>query len=92
NPGEQSSAGGKMLEVIPGQRFVFTDAFGAGWIPQKPFMIGTIEILPEGGRTRYTGSARHWSAEDMMAHQDMGFDQGWGSVADQLKALAEDQH
>jgi uncharacterized protein YndB with AHSA1/START domain len=34
-PGQESSAGGMMLEVIPGRKFVFTDAFGDGWIPQK---------------------------------------------------------
>ncbi len=88
-PGQESSAGGKMLEVILGQRFVFTDAFGAGWSPQKPFMVGIIEILPEGGGTRYTASARHWSEEDMKSHATMGFDDGWGVVADQLKALCE---
>ncbi len=88
-PGQESSAGGKMLEVIPGRKFVFTDAFGAGWVPQKPFMVGVFEILPEGDGTRYTASARHWSEEDRDDHAAMGFDGGWGAVADQLKALCE---
>jgi uncharacterized protein YndB with AHSA1/START domain len=88
-PGQESSAGGKMLEVIPGRKFVFTDAFGDGWIPQKPFMIGTLEILPEGDGTHYRAVARHWSQADMEKHAVMGFDDGWGVVADQLKALCE---
>lgn len=88
-PGQESSAGGKMLEVIPGQRFVFTDAFGAGWVPQTPFMVGIIEILLEENGTRYTASARHWSEADRNKHAEMGFDGGWGAVADQLKALCE---
>ena len=88
-PGEESSAGGKMLEVIPGRKFVFTDAFGAGWIPQKPFMVGIIEIAPDRDGTHYTASARHWSEEDMTSHAVMGFNDGWGVVADQLKELCE---
>jgi uncharacterized protein YndB with AHSA1/START domain len=89
NPGEESRAGGKMLEVIPGERFVFTDAFGAGWMPQKPFMIGIFEITPDGDGTRYRAAARHWSEADMNKHAAMGFADGWGVVADQLQALCE---
>jgi uncharacterized protein YndB with AHSA1/START domain len=89
NPGEESRAGGKMLEVIPGERFVFTDAFGADWMPQKPFMIGIFEITPDGDGTRYCAAARHWSEADMNKHAAMGFADGWGVVADQLQALCE---
>jgi uncharacterized protein YndB with AHSA1/START domain len=88
-PGQESSAGGKMLEVIPGQRFVFTDAFSSGWIPQKPFMVGSIEILPEGEGTRYTAWAKHWDEAAMKQHKDMGFADGWNEVANQLAALCE---
>jgi uncharacterized protein YndB with AHSA1/START domain len=88
-PGQESRAGGKMLEVIPGQKFVFTDAFSAGWIPQKPFMVGTLEITPDGNGTHYQAAARHWSEEDMNQHAAMGFDGGWSVVAEQLKALCE---
>jgi uncharacterized protein YndB with AHSA1/START domain len=87
--GEEMPHEGVFLEVIPGRRFVFTDAFKAGWHPQGPFMVGTIEFTPEGGKTRYTGTARHWAAEACEQHKAMGFQQGWSAVADQLAALAE---
>ena len=58
-------------------------------VASGPFMIGIFAIAPEGSGTRYTASARHWTAESMAHHQEMGFAEGWGAVADQLKALCE---
>ena len=80
---------GIVLEVIPGRRIVVTNAFRAGWIPQPPFMVGIFEFADEGGKTRYTASARHWDEATMKQHEAMGFTTGWTTVADQLAALAE---
>lgn len=80
---------GVVLEVVPGKRFVFTDAFKAGWVPQEAFMVGCFEIEPEASGTRYTASARHWSEDSLQKHKEMGFHEGWSAVADQLAALAE---
>lgn len=84
---------GLFLEVVPGQRFVTTDAVVRGadgrLAPAGPFMIGGWEIEPEGTGTRYTGWARHWTDEARQSHEDMGFTPGWGAVAEQLKALCE---
>jgi uncharacterized protein YndB with AHSA1/START domain len=85
---------GVFLEVTPpspsaSARFVFTDAFAAGWKPQGPFMVGTMEFAEEGGQTRFTGTARHWAQEAYDQHKAMGFEQGWATVAAQLAALAE---
>ena len=85
----EESVGGVLLDYIPERRFAFTDAFSAGWVPQKPFMVGMFEIEPDGDGTRYRASARHWTAEAMEEHRKMGFEQGWSAVADQLAALAE---
>lgn len=85
----EESVGGVLLEFEPERRFVFTDAFSAGWEPHKPFMVGIFEIEPDGDGTRYRASARHWTAEAMEEHRKMGFEQGWGAVADQLADLAE---
>jgi uncharacterized protein YndB with AHSA1/START domain len=82
---------GVFLEVTPHERIVFTDAFAAGWIPQKPFMTGFFEFADEGGKTRYTAGARHWDADARRRHEEMGFIAGWGTVADQLAALAEEE-
>ena len=79
------------LEVIPNEKLVFTDGYTAGWKPApQPFMtaIVTFEDLG-GGRTRYTATARHRNPASAKAHKDMGFYDGWGTVATQLEAYAQ---
>ena len=87
--GEVNEHPGFILAWDEGRRFAFTDAIAEDLQPTGPFMIGIFAIAAEGSRTRYTGSARHWTTESMAHHQEMGFEQGWGTVADQLKALCE---
>jgi len=87
--GEESGGEGVFLEVIPNRRFVFTNAFLAGWIPATPFMVGIFELTPEGSGTRYRAAARHWDEAAMQQHKEMGFTEGWTTVANQLAALAE---
>ena len=80
---------GVYLEVVPNERIVATDAFTTAWEPsEKPFMtlILTFEDAGEG-KTKYTALVRHWSVEDRVAHEKMGFHEGWGRCADQLVAL-----
>ncbi len=80
---------GIYLEVVPNQRLVFTDAYSAGWVPaDKPFFTGILTFDDEGGKTRYTARARHWTVEDCDQHEKMGFHEGWGIATDQLAALA----
>jgi uncharacterized protein YndB with AHSA1/START domain len=82
---------GVYLEVVPGEKLVFTDTYTEGWKPSaEPFMtaIVTFEDLG-GGRTRYTAVARHRNAETARQHRDMGFHDGWGTVATQLEAYAQ---
>lgn len=91
--GEVMPNEGIFLAWDEGRRFVTTDACTADFEPSGPFMIGIWEIEPasEGGveGTRYTASARHWTEEAMQQHEAMGFTEGWGACADQLKALCE---
>lgn len=92
--GENLPQEGIYLAYEPGRRFVSTDAVGidaatGDFVPAGPFMIGIWEIAPEGEGTRYTARARHWTEEAMQQHADMGFVEGWGICADQLKALCE---
>lgn len=88
--GQQVPNPGVYLDVDPGRRLVFTDAFDSAWVPSaKAFMVGEIVLEDaEGGGTRYRAMARHWSAEDRASHEQMGFHEGWGKAADQLDALA----
>ena len=87
--GETNQHPGFMLAWDEGKRFAFTDAIEGDLQPAGPFMIGIFAIAPEGTSTRYTASARHWTAESMAHHKEMGFAEGWGAVADQLKSLCE---
>ena len=87
--GEEMPQEGIFLEWSEGTRFVTTDAVDADFQPTGPFMVGIWEIEPEGTGTRYTARARHWTEEAMKQHEEMGFEEGWGACADQLKGLAE---
>lgn len=87
--GEEMPNRGVYLEVVPNERLVFTDAFTRAWEPsEKPFMLGILTFADEAGKTRYTATVRHWSAEDCRKHEEMGFHQGWGIATDQLEAVA----
>lgn len=80
---------GVYLEVVRNERIVFTDAYTSAWVPSaKAFFTGVLTFEDEGGKTRYTARARHWSAEDAKAHEALGFHVGWGIATDQLAALA----
>ena len=81
---------GIYLEVVENEKIVVTDAYTSAWVPsQKPFMTAIIAFEDlGGGKTRYTAVARHWTAEDRKAHDEMGFHTGWGQCAEQMAALA----
>lgn len=87
--GEAMPMEGTYLEVVPGERVVSTDALTAGWHPQGPFMVRVDSFEDAGaGRTRYTATARHWTAEAKAQHQEMGFEPGWNAATDQLAEVA----
>ena len=81
---------GVYLDVVPNERLVFTDAFTKAWVPsEKPFFTCVITFEDEGGKTRYTARALHWSAADRETHEKMGFHEGWGQCTEQLEELAK---
>ncbi len=88
--GEVHPHPGMVLAWDEGRRFAFTDAITGDLEPAGPFMIGIWSIVAEGEGTRYTAVARHWTQEASDQHKAMGFEDGWGACADQLKALCED--
>ena len=80
---------GVYLDVVPGRRLVFTDAYSDAWTPSpKPFMTVILTFAAEGGGTHYAIRVRHWTAADRATHEDMGFHQGWGRCADQMAEVA----
>lgn len=82
---------GVFLEAVPNERLVFTDAYSVGWKPAaEPFMTAIVTFDDLGqGRTRYTAVARHRNKETAQSHRDMGFFDGWGTVASQLETYAQ---
>jgi uncharacterized protein YndB with AHSA1/START domain len=88
--GNEYDMRGVFLEIDPPRRIVTTDAYAPGWQPTgKPFMTALASFVPEGGGTRFTATARHWTEEDKAAHEAMGFHQGWGQSADRFVAAAQ---
>jgi uncharacterized protein YndB with AHSA1/START domain len=86
--GEDMPHRGVYLEVVPGKRLVWTDAYSRAWEPSgKPFFTAILTFEDEGGRTRYRARALHWTVEDREAHEKMGFHEGWGQCADQLEEV-----
>ncbi|MFB9224777.1 SRPBCC family protein [Paracoccus cavernae] len=82
---------GVYLEIVPQEKLVFTDAFSEGWKPApEPFMTAILLLAdaPEGG-TLYTAIARHRNPDSRKTHENMGFYEGWGTVASQLEAYAQ---
>jgi uncharacterized protein YndB with AHSA1/START domain len=69
---------------------VWTDALEAGFRPSRqPAHLGfrftaAITLAPQGTGTKYTAIAMHSDAESRNKHDAMGFQDGWGTVLDQL--------
>ena len=86
--GSEYPTAGVFLEVVEPERIVFTDAYTVGWVPTaQPFMTAITTLEDEGGHTRYTARARHWTVADRERHEQMGFYQGWGSSLERLVSL-----
>lgn len=81
---------GCFLAVEHERLLVFTTQLAEGWRPIEPWLALTAEITltPEPGGTRYTSRVMHKTAEDAAKHAEMGFEEGWGTVIDQLGVFA----
>ncbi|WP_286928096.1 MULTISPECIES: SRPBCC domain-containing protein [Aeromicrobium] len=80
------------LAVDAGERLVFTNTVDSTWRPAAPAPVHmtatvTFDDHPEG--TAYLVVVRHGDPAARDLHADLGFHEGWGSVTDQLTALAE---
>ncbi len=94
--GEEVATEGAFLELVDGEKIVFSSAFREGWEPAPaafaegglPFVaIITFEDLGDG-TLRYTARARHWSAAAAERHAQLGFGPGWNTALDQLIAVS----
>ncbi len=82
---------GVYLDVVPDEKLVFTDTYTEGWKPApEPFMTAILLLSDaSGGGTSYTAIARHRNPDSRKLHEDMGFFDGWGTVATQLEDYAK---
>ena len=81
---------GCFLAVDNLERIVFTDALVGGWRPaEQPFMTAIITLRDHPTGTEYVAHVMHKSRADRDRHEEMGFHDGWGTVAEQLAALVE---
>ncbi len=86
---------GCVLEVVPGQRLVWTSMLGPGFRPSPAGAISAdnlaltaiISIEPHNGGTKYTAIALHSDATTRDRHEALGFHAGWSAAFDQLVAL-----
>ncbi|HEX6666383.1 MAG TPA: SRPBCC family protein [Solirubrobacterales bacterium] len=81
---------GCFLAVDELERIVFTDALVAGWRPaESSFMTAVIAMRDHPDGTEYTATAMHRNIDDRDRHEQLGFQEGWGTVTRQLAELVE---
>ena len=82
---------GCFLDIIEGERIVFTNALTGGWRPaEQPFMTAIITFADHDNGTFYSARAMHKNNADKLMHDELGFQDGWGTVTAQLARLVEE--
>ena len=90
---------GCVLEVVEGERLVWTSALGPDYRPAEmaaegceSFAMTAVVTLADAadGQTHYRAVALHGSKVDRDRHESMGFQEGRGKCADQLEELASE--
>lgn len=96
--GQRFANSGCYLEIVPDRALTWTNALEAGFRPiqhkdtlpgqasAELLMTASILLQPSAHGTLYTATALHADAEARQRHAEMGFEQGWGIVLDQLVA------
>jgi uncharacterized protein YndB with AHSA1/START domain len=88
---------GCVLEVVEGKKLAWTSALGPGYRPAEmgegceSFPMTAIVTFADAGdgKTSYKAVALHKDAKDRDTHEQMGFQDGWGTTASQLEELAK---
>ena len=89
---------GCVLEVVDGERLVWTSALAPQYRPAEvgdgceSFPMTAIITLSDAGKgkTLYRAVALHKDEADRDTHASMGFQEGWGTCARQLEELASE--
>lgn len=80
------------LTVDEFERIVFTNAVDSQWRPVNPgpvAMTAEVELRDDPDGTDYRILVRHGDPASRARHAELGFAEGWGTVADQLARLVE---
>ena len=88
---------GCMLEVVEGEKLVWTSALGPDYRPAEmgegceSFPMTAVVTFEDlgNGKTGYKAVALHATEADKEKHEAMGFNEGWGTVAGQLEEFAK---
>lgn len=89
--GRMDGPPGCVLVAEPGKRFAWTSSLGPLFRPQARDDMdfsADLTFTDKDGGCEYRVILRHADAETARKHDAMGFQTGWGTVADQLGALA----
>ena len=94
--GFDSSGTGCFLEVAEGERIIWTSALLPGYRPADviddcggfPFTAVVTFADAGDGRTHYRAVVMHRNEADRETHRQMGFEEGWGTCAEQLGEVA----
>jgi uncharacterized protein YndB with AHSA1/START domain len=90
---------GCYLELVKNEKLTWTNALELGFRPVKPpeaspghecaefLMTATIMLAPHANGTKYTALVQHQNVAARIAHEKMGFEEGWGACLDQLVAF-----
>lgn len=97
--GQKFPNNGCYLEIIPNEKLVWTNALEPGFRPTmlpessaghecaEFLMTATLLLEAAAGGTKYTAHVMHASKEARIAHENMGFKEGWATCLDQLVAI-----
>ncbi|MBB3049933.1 uncharacterized protein YndB with AHSA1/START domain [Prauserella isguenensis] len=80
------------LAVDEFERIVFTNAVDSAWRPADPepvTLVAEITMRDHPDGTDYRVVVRHRDPEGLARHVELGAEDGWGTVADQLTRFAE---
>ena len=88
---------GCVLEVVEGKKLTWTSALGPDYRPNEmgegceSFPMTAVVTLADAGngKTAYKAVALHKDAKDRDQHEQLGFQDGWGTTARQLEEHAK---
>jgi uncharacterized protein YndB with AHSA1/START domain len=96
--GEEHPNFGCYLEIVPNRKLVWTDALEAGFRPSRHAAqhlgfrhTAVLSLEPQGEGTKYTVLAMHRDEAARRKHDEMGFQDGWGTALAQLVLYMKSQ-